>query len=146
VLCHGFPLVSGGGCGVAAGWTFQAQQVPEGAVLRHRGEHTPEPEFRQHQAGQFFKVNIEPGRVQPDAVGHFQHFTQQIGQFGCRSGETCPLAVRRGYSRVYLTTGPRQPEAKHLYLNSGYEPLFDLAADPETIKFLAFSKDLEPRG
>jgi hypothetical protein len=47
---------------------------------------------------------------------------------------------------VYLTTGPRQPEAKHLYLNSGYEPLFDLAADPETIKFLAFSKDLGPRG
>ncbi|MDQ0689051.1 GNAT superfamily N-acetyltransferase [Arthrobacter sp. W4I7] len=52
------------------------------------------------------------------------------------------LAVRRGYTRLYLTTGPRQPEAKHLYLTTGYEPQFDLDADPETIKFLAFTKDL----
>lgn len=31
-------------------------------------------------------------------------------------------------------------------VNSGYEPPFDLQADPETIKFLAFGKDLEPHG
>ncbi|WP_159830393.1 GNAT family N-acetyltransferase [Arthrobacter sp. 9AX] len=52
------------------------------------------------------------------------------------------LAVRRGYSRLYLTTGPRQPEAKYLYLTTGYQPQFDLDADPETIKFLAFTKEL----
>jgi GNAT superfamily N-acetyltransferase len=52
------------------------------------------------------------------------------------------LAVRRGYTRLYLTTGPRQPEAKHLYLTTGYEPQFDLDADPETLKFLAFTKEL----
>ncbi|MCU1566220.1 MAG: family N-acetyltransferase [Pseudarthrobacter sp.] len=52
------------------------------------------------------------------------------------------LAVRRGYTRLYLTTGPRQPEAKHLYLTTGYEPQFDLDADPETVKFLAFTKEL----
>ena len=52
------------------------------------------------------------------------------------------LAARRGYRQVYLTTGPRQPEAKHLYLNTGYEAQFDLSADPETIGALAFTKDL----
>ncbi|PNH82214.1 hypothetical protein CXZ05_14650 [Arthrobacter sp. AFG20] len=52
------------------------------------------------------------------------------------------LAARRGYRSVYLTTGPRQPEARHLYLNTGYTPQFDLAADPETIGPLAFRKDL----
>jgi GNAT superfamily N-acetyltransferase len=56
------------------------------------------------------------------------------------------LAAARGYSGVYLTTGPRQPEAKHLYLNTGYTAHFDLAADPETIGPLAFTKDLGARG
>jgi GNAT superfamily N-acetyltransferase len=51
-------------------------------------------------------------------------------------------AARRGYRRIYLTTGPRQPEAKNLYLATDYTPLFDLDADPEVIKHLAFSKDL----
>jgi GNAT superfamily N-acetyltransferase len=52
------------------------------------------------------------------------------------------LAGRRGYRRVYLTTGPRQPEAKHLYLSTGYEPQFDLDQDPEVIRSLAFTKNL----
>jgi GNAT superfamily N-acetyltransferase len=52
------------------------------------------------------------------------------------------LAASRGYTRIYLTTGPRQPEAKHLYLSTGYQPQFDLDADPETLKFLAFTKEL----
>ncbi|WP_115789811.1 GNAT family N-acetyltransferase [Arthrobacter silvisoli] len=51
-------------------------------------------------------------------------------------------AVRRGYRRIYLTTGPRQPEAKNLYLATGYAPQFDLDADPEEIKHLAFVKRL----
>jgi GNAT superfamily N-acetyltransferase len=51
-------------------------------------------------------------------------------------------AARRGYRRLYLTTGPRQPEARNLYLATGYRPGFDLAADPETVKHLAFSKEL----
>lgn len=53
-------------------------------------------------------------------------------------------AVEQGYSRVYLTTGFRQPEARHLYLNSGYTALFDLEAEPESIQILAFSKVLVP--
>jgi GNAT superfamily N-acetyltransferase len=55
-------------------------------------------------------------------------------------------AARRGYRRIYLTTGPRQPEAKNLYLATGYTALFDLDADPEEIKHLAFSKDLDGTG
>lgn len=52
--------------------------------------------------------------------------------------------VERGYRNAYLTTGPRQPEARNLYLNLGYTPLFDLEADPETIGELAFEKVLAP--
>ncbi|WP_370085621.1 GNAT family N-acetyltransferase [Streptacidiphilus sp. MAP12-16] len=51
-------------------------------------------------------------------------------------------AAERGYSRIYLTTGPRQPEARGLYLVTGYTPLFDTAADPETIGPLPFAKSL----
>ncbi|ASN38462.1 GNAT family N-acetyltransferase [Paeniglutamicibacter terrestris] len=51
-------------------------------------------------------------------------------------------ARRLGYSKVYLTTGPRQPEAVGLYLRTGYAPQFDLEADPEAIGHLPFTKDL----
>ena len=51
-------------------------------------------------------------------------------------------AAERGYTRVYLTTGPRQPEARELYLATGYTALFDTAADPETIGPLPFAKSL----
>ncbi|HEX3781360.1 MAG TPA: GNAT family N-acetyltransferase [Pseudonocardiaceae bacterium] len=56
------------------------------------------------------------------------------------------LAAVRGYRRIYLTTGPRQPEARGLYLAAGYQPLFDLAADPETIGPLPFEKLLPAHG
>jgi GNAT superfamily N-acetyltransferase len=39
-------------------------------------------------------------------------------------------AFRLGYRRVYLTTGPRQPEARGLYLAAGYTPLFDVTVPP----------------
>ncbi|MET9760905.1 GNAT family N-acetyltransferase [Streptomyces sp. NPDC006372] len=51
-------------------------------------------------------------------------------------------AALRGYRRIYLTTGPRQPEARGLYLTTGYTPLFDTDADPETIGPLPFEKHL----
>ena len=51
-------------------------------------------------------------------------------------------ARARGYRRIYLTTGPRQPEARGLYLATGYTPLFDTAADPESIGPLPFVKHL----
>ncbi|AOK32183.1 MULTISPECIES: GNAT family N-acetyltransferase [Burkholderia] len=51
-------------------------------------------------------------------------------------------AVQQGYRRAYLTTGFRQPEAWALYLDSGYEALFDRAVDPEIYVHLPFGKDL----
>ncbi|WP_245777939.1 GNAT family N-acetyltransferase [Lentzea xinjiangensis] len=47
-----------------------------------------------------------------------------------------------GYRRVHLTTGPRQPEARGLYLATGYTPLFDVGTDPVTIGPLVFSKEI----
>jgi GNAT superfamily N-acetyltransferase len=51
-------------------------------------------------------------------------------------------AARQGYTRIYLTTGFRQPEAKELYLRSGYTALFDVNAAPETYRHLPFEKDI----
>lgn len=52
-------------------------------------------------------------------------------------------AVRQGYSRAYLTTGFRQPEAVALYLTNGYSALYDTGADPETLRKLPFEKSLD---
>jgi polar amino acid transport system permease protein len=52
-------------------------------------------------------------------------------------------AVRRGYTRAYLTTGPRQPEAKHLYFQTGYTPLFDTTLDPQEVIVHGFAKSLD---
>ena len=53
-------------------------------------------------------------------------------------------ATELGYRRIHLTTGPRQPEARSLYLAAGYHPRFDVDADPETVGPLAFAKELVP--
>lgn len=55
-------------------------------------------------------------------------------------------AEERGYRRIYLTTGPRQPEAVALYRSLGYTPLFDLDANWEDIAHLAFEKVLPSVG
>jgi GNAT superfamily N-acetyltransferase len=49
-------------------------------------------------------------------------------------------AAHRGYRRIFLTTGPNQPEARGLYLATGYTPHFDVDAVPTTR--LSFSKAL----
>ena len=51
-------------------------------------------------------------------------------------------ARRRGFTRVVLSTGPRQPEAVRLYLSTGYTPLFDPAQDAEQIVIHHFEKEL----
>ncbi|MFC3997392.1 GNAT family N-acetyltransferase [Nocardiopsis sediminis] len=53
-------------------------------------------------------------------------------------------AAEAGYARMYLTTGPRQPEARALYLAAGFTPRFDVHADPLTIGPLPFTKELAP--
>jgi GNAT superfamily N-acetyltransferase len=52
------------------------------------------------------------------------------------------IAVQRGYTRVYLTTGWRQPEAVALYLAAGYTPLYDRSLPPEEIGRHPFVKQL----
>lgn len=109
---------------------------PGGALLivQENGESVAGGAFRRHgpETAEFKRIWT-----------HSEHRRRGLARFVLAELEA--LAERRGYRRVYLTTGPRQPEAKHLYLNSGYEPQFCLAADPETIKFLAFTKDLDTR-
>lgn len=55
-------------------------------------------------------------------------------------------AAELGYERLYLTTGPRQPEARALYLREGYTPLFDVALSTAEIEQIgepiAFEKHL----
>jgi GNAT superfamily N-acetyltransferase len=51
-------------------------------------------------------------------------------------------ALRQCYTRLFLTTGFRQPEATGLYLSMGYTPLFDVTLDPEIYKILPFQKEL----
>lgn len=51
----------------------------------------------------------------------------------------------RGYRRIYLTTGPRQPEARRLYLTSGYTPLYDPDLPPEEVGPHPFEKHLDGR-
>ncbi len=53
--------------------------------------------------------------------------------------------TERGYHRIFLTTGPRQPEAERLYRSLGYTPLYDSAADPESLGPLSFEKTLPDR-
>jgi GNAT superfamily N-acetyltransferase len=51
-------------------------------------------------------------------------------------------AKRRGYRRLVLTTGPKQPEAAALYLATGYQSLDPKPFDKENFGLLAFEKDL----
>jgi GNAT superfamily N-acetyltransferase len=56
--------------------------------------------------------------------------------------------VARGYRRVYLTTGDRQPEAEELYLSAGYtrlpEPLPAEGSEKVEVYPVAFEKRLMP--
>ena len=54
-------------------------------------------------------------------------------------------AKRLGYERVYLTTGPRQPEAIALYRGQGYTPLFDLTKSASEVGLHPFEKSIVDR-
>lgn len=76
---------------------------------------------------------------------HSAHRRRGLG--GRIIGELEGEALRRGYARMYLTTGTRQPEARALYLAAGYTPLFDTHADPAEIGGpLPFEKRLGAHG
>jgi GNAT superfamily N-acetyltransferase len=50
------------------------------------------------------------------------------------------IARQRGYTRVHLTTGWRQPEAVALYLATGYTPLYDPSLPADEIGPHPFEK------
>lgn len=52
------------------------------------------------------------------------------------------IARQRGYARIYLTTGWRQPEAVALYLSMGYTPLYDRSLRSADIGRHPFEKRL----
>ena len=66
-------------------------------------------------------------------------------QRGSERGSTATTRAEiatRGYRRIYLTTGDRQPEAEALYLSSGYTRLAEpLPAEGEVYP-IAFQKVL----
>ncbi|WP_405151626.1 GNAT family N-acetyltransferase [Sphaerisporangium sp. NBC_01403] len=107
---------------------------PDGAflILVEDGETVAGGAFRRHD-----QTTAELKRIWT----HPAHRRRGLGLVVVRELER--EAVRRGYRRIHLTTGPRQPEAARLYLAAGYRPLFDLDADPETIGPLPFEKLLE---
>ena len=47
-----------------------------------------------------------------------------------------------GYTRAYLSTGYRQPEATALYISLGYRPLFDISVDVRQYRSLPFEKHI----
>ncbi|MDT0169592.1 GNAT family N-acetyltransferase [Pseudarthrobacter sp. BRE9] len=110
-------------------------EEPHGALLvvQEEGESIAGGAFRRYD-----ETTAELKRIWT----HSAHRRRGLGRLVLAELEA--LAAARGYTRLYLTTGPRQPEAKHLYLNTGYEAQFDLDADPESIGPLAFTKDLSP--
>jgi GNAT superfamily N-acetyltransferase len=54
-------------------------------------------------------------------------------------------AFEAGYRRIFLTTGPRQPEAVALYLAAGYTELADPGAAGRGYPVHPFVKRLDPR-
>lgn len=52
------------------------------------------------------------------------------------------VIARRGYRRVYLTTGNRQPEAEALYESAGYTRLSEPLPARGPVFPIAFTKDL----
>ena len=109
--------------------------APEGAllILQERGETIAGGAFRRYDphTAEFKRIWTHPGH-------------RRRGLARRVLVELEAEALRLGYRNVFLTTGPRQPEAKNLYLATGYTPGFDLTADPDTITHLAFTKALTP--
>ncbi|MEV7805556.1 GNAT family N-acetyltransferase [Microbispora sp. NPDC088329] len=105
---------------------------PHGAflVLVAGGETVAGGAFRRYDA-----VTAELKRI----WSHPRHRRRGLGRAVVRALER--EAAARGYHRVYLTTGPRQPEAAALYLAAGYTPLFDVDDRPVNGP-LPFVKDL----
>ncbi|MFI9384478.1 GNAT family N-acetyltransferase [Kutzneria sp. NPDC052558] len=115
----------------------------------------PNHEFEEAHGGAFLLLYDGDEPVAGGAFRRYDEHTAELKRIWTSSGhrrrglgllvveELEQEAARRGYTRIYLTTGPRQPEARGLYLRAGYRPLFDVDADPATLtEPLPFEKPL----
>lgn len=105
----------------------------------------PADEFEPQRGGLLLLLLRDGEPVAGGAFRRFDERTAELKRIWTHSGHRRQGLARRvvaaleraaaaaGYQRLYLTTGPRQPEAKGLYLATGYSALFDLAADPESL-------------
>ncbi|MFI7407697.1 GNAT family N-acetyltransferase [Streptomyces sp. NPDC049627] len=109
-------------------------------LLLERGEPVAGGAFRRYDATTAELMGVPPDEVWGRIWTHSAHRRRGLARRVLAELER--EAGTRGYRRVHLTTGPRQPEARGLYLATGYTPLFDTAADPETIGPLPFEKHL----
>lgn len=91
-----------------------------------------EPELGDPEFGQFpqFSRDAQAIPAVPTAElkriwTHHGYRRQGLGQ---RILDELEARIRRqGYQRIYLTTGPKQPEAEGLYIRTGYTPLYPVA-------------------
>ncbi|GAA1561730.1 hypothetical protein GCM10009804_18110 [Kribbella hippodromi] len=114
----------------------------------------PASDFHAEQGGAFVLLRSGGQTIAGGAIRRYDDATAEVkrmwtSQVHRRQGlgrrvlvELEAAARDLGYRRLYLTTGPRQPEAAGLYLAAGFEPQFDLKADPESIGPLPFLKEL----
>ncbi|GAA3143746.1 SsuE family FMN reductase [Kribbella aluminosa] len=114
----------------------------------------PPSDFHAERGGAFLLLRYGGKTVAGGAIRRYDDETAEVkrmwtSQVHRRQGlgrrvlaELEAAAGDLGYRRLYLTTGPRQPEAAALYVAAGFEPQFDTAADPESIGPLAFVKEI----
>ena len=110
---------------------FHAERGGAFVLLRHGGETVA--------GGAIRRYDDQTAEVKRMWTSHV-HRRQGLGRRVLAELEAA--AVDLGSRRLYLTTGPRQPEAAALYLAVGFEPQFDVDADPESIGPLPFTKEL----
>ncbi|MEU8382526.1 GNAT family N-acetyltransferase [Streptosporangium sp. NPDC048865] len=129
---------------------YTSRYGPNEEISRYPGERfTPEhggaflvlvEHGRTVAGGAFFRHDEETAELKRIWT-HPGHRRRGLGAAVVRELER--EAARQGYRRIYLTTGPRQPEAAGLYLSTGYRPLYDLTADPETVGPHPFEKVID---
>jgi GNAT superfamily N-acetyltransferase len=115
---------------------------------------SPAAEFMAPDGG--FLIGVVDG--QPVTGGAFCRFDAETAELKRiwtdkkhrRKGHASALLValeseiaRRGYHRVYLTTGDRQPEAEALYLATGYTRLAEPLPSEGDVFPVAFTKVLQ---
>lgn len=139
-----------------------AQPLIDELTHEYRTRYGPNEEMTRYPATEFAPPNgAFPLLLKPDgqavAGGAFRRYdriTAEIKRVWTHSAyrrrglgrmvmrELEAEAIRRGYRRIWLVTGPRQPEAEALYLRLGYHPRYDLDADRATLPYLPFESHL----